>query len=273
MYRIQLILLTILLATGVYAQSSQLLLPLSIQDSTGAMDIVIFGFHPQATQCMDDSLGEREIPFDACCNWFNLLCIRFSDFAFSDPPASCLGNGVRLDLREFRNSNQVDTFRIEFCGSPPFILHWPSYLGEFMNTARLTDPFGGLFYDVDMIVADSVVITLPIRALMIYTHGPVLITDIEQEEERYPEGFSISQNYPNPFNSTTTITYTLNSRSYVNLKVVDLLGREVVTLVDGTQEPGMKSTQFEAGELGSGVYIIKISVDGLQQVRKLLIQK
>jgi hypothetical protein len=272
MYRISLLLMMTLLATGVYGQTSQFIFPLSIQDSTEAMDLVLFGFDPQATQCIDDSLGESEIPFDACCNWFNLLCIRFSDIY--GPPASCLGNGVRLDLRAIRDSNQVDTFRVDFCGSPPFIIRWPSALGEYVDSARLKDRFNGIFYDIDMIVADSVIITNPaIKALMMYTYGHHHTTGIAPEIEILPERFSLSQNYPNPFNSTTTITYSLTRQSQVILKVIDLLGREVAVLVDGRQEPGMQSIQFDAGDFGSGVYICRLSVDGSQEIRKLLVQK
>ncbi|MBI5473372.1 MAG: T9SS type A sorting domain-containing protein [Ignavibacteriae bacterium] len=90
--------------------------------------------------------------------------------------------------------------------------------------------------------------------------------------------FHLYQNYPNPFNPSTTIKYQIpevgGQRSevgLVTLKVFDLLGREVATLVDGIQDSGFKSVAFDASGLASGVYLYQLKSGGFVQTRKLMI--
>ncbi|MGC9092568.1 MAG: T9SS type A sorting domain-containing protein [Bacteroidota bacterium] len=80
-------------------------------------------------------------------------------------------------------------------------------------------------------------------------------------------------NYPNPFNPTTTISYELPSKSFITLKVYDVLGREVKTLVSGYQEAGSHSVQFNGENLPSGVYLYRLTAPGVVQVRKMLMTK
>ena len=73
-----------------------------------------------------------------------------------------------------------------------------------------------------------------------------------------PEQFELFQNYPNPFNPTTTISYQLPTDSRVHLKVFDLLGREVATVVDETEAAGYHQKTFDATRLSSGMYVYQI---------------
>lgn len=76
-----------------------------------------------------------------------------------------------------------------------------------------------------------------------------------------PATYELFQNYPNPFNPTTTIEYLLpgvETRFIVSLKVYDILGREVITLLAEQQEPGFHQTVFNAGEYASGMYIYQL---------------
>jgi hypothetical protein len=86
-----------------------------------------------------------------------------------------------------------------------------------------------------------------------------------------PTRFSLEQNYPNPANPTTTIRYQLPLPASVSLKVYDVLGREVTTLVEGVQEPGVKSAMFDGSNLASGVYFYRLQAGQFVATRKLML--
>ncbi len=85
-------------------------------------------------------------------------------------------------------------------------------------------------------------------------------------------GFGL-QNYPNPFNPTTVVSYKLSALSHVTLKVYDMLGREVETLVNEVQKTGSYEVVFDASKLASGAYLSVLSVDGRMSNRKMLYLK
>jgi len=87
------------------------------------------------------------------------------------------------------------------------------------------------------------------------------------------QGFQLEQNYPNPFNPTTTIEYRLPSSCFVSLKVYDMLGREVATLVDRELSPGFYKSQFDGSNLPSGVYIVRLIAGNYSESRKMLLIK
>lgn len=88
-----------------------------------------------------------------------------------------------------------------------------------------------------------------------------------------PSVFELKQNYPNPFNPVTTISYAIPAEGMVSLKVYDLLGKEVATLVHQKQEAGRHSVQFNASHLSSGMYLYKLVMGANVQVKKLMVLK
>lgn len=96
---------------------------------------------------------------------------------------------------------------------------------------------------------------------------------ITGDESLLPDRFSLYQNYPNPFNSSTIIQYTLPEAVWVRMEVYDILGRRVATLVDGYQQPGYYSYNWEATNEATGVYFYRITAGQFQKYRKMLILK
>lgn len=97
----------------------------------------------------------------------------------------------------------------------------------------------------------------------------IILTDV-QNETRLPKEFALMQNYPNPFNPSTRISYQLPTQSHVTLKVFDLLGREVTTLVNRIEEPGYKSVNFVANGLPSGLYYYRLQAGNYVETERLL---
>ncbi len=101
-----------------------------------------------------------------------------------------------------------------------------------------------------------------------------LITSVEDKNINQPITFSLSQNYPNPFNPNTTIEYSIPESGMVELKVFDVLGREVKTLINGFVEVGNHSVNFNASNLSSGVYFYSIKYAGKNTItKKMLLTK
>ncbi len=104
-------------------------------------------------------------------------------------------------------------------------------------------------------------------------------TAVSQNESGIPKSYGISQNYPNPFNPTTVIRYQLPVNSFVTLKVYDMLGREVKTLVSERQNAGYQSVTFDASGLPSGIYFYRLSAGSsgqtgsFMQTKKLVVIK
>jgi hypothetical protein len=91
-----------------------------------------------------------------------------------------------------------------------------------------------------------------------YRRGVFLTTDVKENNNELPKGFSLSQNYPNPFNPSTKIKYKLPSTEYVSIKVYDVFGREVATLVNEKKQPGEYEVEWNPDGFASGVYFIRM---------------
>ncbi|MBI5476248.1 MAG: choice-of-anchor D domain-containing protein [Ignavibacteriales bacterium] len=88
-----------------------------------------------------------------------------------------------------------------------------------------------------------------------------------------PSEFKLNQNYPNPFNPTTVISYSLPVDCRVTLKIYNLLGQEVKTLVNEYQDAGNKSVEWNANSLPSGVYMYRLNAEKYSDVKKLILMK
>ncbi len=101
-----------------------------------------------------------------------------------------------------------------------------------------------------------------------------LTTDVEgKSDEEIPTEFLLSQNYPNPFNPSTTVQYAIPVNEKVTIKVFDILGREVTTLVNEVKSAGTYSVKFDASNLSSGIYFYTINAGSFTATKKLMLLK
>jgi len=100
-----------------------------------------------------------------------------------------------------------------------------------------------------------------------------MITGIEDEINSLPENISLEQNFPNPFNPSTSIQYAISSRQFVSLKVYDVLGNEVLTLLNEYKPAGKYQTEFNAASLPSGIYFYQLKSGSFIETKKMVLLK
>jgi subtilisin family serine protease len=151
-------------------------------------------------------------------------------------------------------------------GSPPFT-------GTFRPSNPLT-PFNGIPVNgtwrltiTDGVAGDSGWL----RAWCIQVCYQTVTGGIQQVE--LPNYYSLSQNYPNPFNPVTSIKYTIPKAGLVTLKVYDITGREVATLVNEVKEVGVYNIEFDATNLASGVYFYRLESGDFRAIKKMMLVK
>lgn len=111
----------------------------------------------------------------------------------------------------------------------------------------------------------------------IYEENPATLNkeniDVQLNESLIPKEYTLEQNFPNPFNPNTQISYQLPKASFVTLKIFDMLGKEIATLVNEQQSAGRYEVKFEASSLASGVYIYKLQAGDFVSSKKMILMK
>ncbi|MCW8809629.1 MAG: M1 family aminopeptidase [Ignavibacteriaceae bacterium] len=112
---------------------------------------------------------------------------------------------------------------------------------------------------------------------IVFDPGNWILKDLqgvtEVKDLNIPLQYSLSQNYPNPFNPSTTIEYSIPKSGNVTLKIFNVLGKEVATLVNGQNEAGKHIVNFDATDLNSGVYFYKIEAGSFVDTKKMILLK
>lgn len=134
-------------------------------------------------------------------------------------------------------------------------------------------------YKIDPVWQDSSIYTMAFvqndndKTIMNTARHGMIFTGIDPEFGEIPASYSLSQNYPNPFNPTTNIDFNLPKESNVTLKMYDLLGKEVKTLVEGVQKAGIYHIAVDGTELSSGIYFYTLRTDNFVETKKMTLIK
>jgi photosystem II stability/assembly factor-like uncharacterized protein len=150
------------------------------------------------------------------------------------------------------------------------------YAGTYSGVYRSTDngaSWSKFGTGLPNAVVDDIAIQYSTHELRVATHGRGIwqisvLTGIAQLSDG-PQFFALNQNYPNPFNPSTIISYRLPSNAFVTLKVYDVLGREIITLVNEDQTAGEHRVTLNANNLPSGVYFYRITAGNFVETKKM----
>ncbi|NNG26251.1 MAG: T9SS type A sorting domain-containing protein [Ignavibacteriaceae bacterium] len=187
--------------------------------------------------------------------------IRTSDGGLSWDFESIGVLGIAWDL-DFRNGNEAwSPLGFELIYSLDAGSTWTS----------IPTPDSSLIFDI--IFPDSLHGFAVGREGAIIKYNPPIINFVEKIDEDIPERFYLFQNYPNPFNPSTTISYSIPSEGYVTLKVYDVLGNEVASLVDEQKHSGTFDVHYNASALSSGIYYYRLVTSEFTSTKKLILMK
>ncbi|MEK9137780.1 MAG: T9SS type A sorting domain-containing protein [Bacteroidota bacterium] len=153
------------------------------------------------------------------------------------------------------------------------------FIGMYIVTTD-TGRTWSLYYSPDSSAVYDVVFVDSLHGFMVGVEGTLLkyntgIVGVDEEHAGAPVVSTLYQNYPNPFNPTTTIRYSLPSSvgtlHVTSLRVYDVLGQELATLVNEVKQPGTYTVQWDAGSAASGVYFCRLRVGSFTETRKLIL--
>jgi hypothetical protein len=147
------------------------------------------------------------------------------------------------------------------------------YDASFPSVADLADADGSLHivYNCDPFAGNSVQTPGHPDIAVAVMYLRTMVTDVWEGGGTVPSAYRLEQNYPNPFNPTTNVRYSIPTSSFVSLKVLDVLGREVATLVNEEQEAGNYVAEFDAVRLSTGVYFYFLKARDFTETKKMIV--
>ncbi len=113
----------------------------------------------------------------------------------------------------------------------------------------------------------------PATGIELWYYNPGLTSVDERNTNQLPSAYTLQQNYPNPFNPTTNVVFQIPQSGFITLKVFDVLGREITTLVNEEKKAGSHSVQFNAAKLASGMYFYKLQAGNNIETKRMLLIK
>ncbi len=176
-------------------------------------------------------------------------------------PFASTGNAIELTVA---NNSAVAASRVKVeATSAPSWLHFVSTEQSLQNLNAYEETVASFAFSVDKSAPVNQQQTL---LFQITSNGQTWTKEIKVAVIA-PETFELFQNYPNPFNPTTVISYQLSVASKVSLRVYNMIGQEVATLVDGEQTAGYHQETLDAHSVASGIYVYQLSATSAEGAR------
>jgi len=190
--------------------------------------------------------------------------------------ASISGNNVMLSwstATEINNSGfeieRASSGNTRISGGNSPLLAWET-VGFVPGYGTTTEPKSYSFSDALSLNTNQ---TFYYRLKQIDYDGTFEYSNQIEVELTLPSSFELSQNYPNPFNPSTVISWKMAAPDYVSLKVYDILGNEITTLVNELKPAGSHSVEFDGSKLSSGTYIYKLVTGNFSEIKKMSLIK
>lgn len=203
------------------------------------------------------------------------LPVELTSFSASIQGAST-GSATSVVLLNWTTATEVNNYGFEIFrstrnddASTPLSMRWKE-IGFVEGHGNSNSPKEYSFVDTSTPLSASIV---SYRLKQIDTDGTFKYSEIVEIIPILSKEFVLQQNYPNPFNPTTVISYSIPTSSFVSVKVFDVLGNTIATLVNKKQVMGSYKVNFNAKKLSNGIYFYKISADKFISVKKMLLLK
>jgi hypothetical protein len=228
----------------------------SIQ-GTGKLRILWYGFTNEGIVSPGDSVGTLTLETEYPTATTSSLNIEIGGSPSSEQydKLEIIGTAT---LDGALNISLVNKF-VPALGDTFNVLTYSSYTGDFSTINGLNTGTGISF---DTVFTST--------ALLLVT---IATSDVEENFNSVPEEFALAQNYPNPFNPTTTIKYQIPELSFVTLKIYDVLGDEIATLISEEKSIGSYEVEFNAASLTSGVYFYQLKAGSFVETKKIVLMK
>ncbi|MDT3696854.1 MAG: T9SS type A sorting domain-containing protein [Ignavibacterium sp.] len=230
---------------------------------------------PEATVVTTGSIGTLPSNNVAAEQWESVL-IKFENVSITDVnadgnPGPDPGSGSSRNFGEIVINDGTGNVRCELQdGNHKYHNDWNANLGNNPNFvsvdsgATLTSLTGYLYF------SHSYYKLVP-RITDDFNNYTVV--SVDDQSNLIPGSFTVNQNYPNPFNPSTVISYSIPNEAFVTVKVYNVLGQEVATLLNDIQSAGVHKINFNASKLSSGIYFYSVKADNHSDVKKMILMK
>ncbi len=234
---------------------------ISASDGVSDSSFLTFGLDSLATDGYDPLLGEEELPPLPPLGIFDLR-IKLPDTSLSS----------YADIRTLARNCYEHIINYQLGDSSDGLtLNWNLPVGVTLN---IVDLFGGTIFNESFttgVGSLKIANTSINRAKLTFCYSDIILS--QNNNELLPNEFSLSQNYPNPFNPSTKIKFSLPKESMLTLIVYDILGREVVKLVNQNLKADFHEVEFSNSNYPSGIYFYRLQAGEFVETKKMILLK